>query len=345
MESIEAVLDLDKLRADIAVLEEQAAAPSLWDNPDEAQKITSGFGFLENTAGFGVNQSLIPYNESDTYGRVFLVGLLNTLLVAGVGAHRLPYALTAAMATIFPSIYVDVQVVLASPVARSTAPFIGPTGLPHMAGALGTGIFAGYVFVIPGLAAISIAGLLDIRLGDWLLYGVVFGLVTALVSTLLMRLLFSAGGFWNPETDEEVDEAMAEQEAADRADLTGEADTSEEALASSESEATAAKEQEGVRQLPLVVLMLPILVPLLLIALGAFAACGGDGDEDATDEPTSPESSATTDAPTDEPSSEVFEARMPSASRLAEALDELPETLELDYGGRFALRREVVRPS
>jgi general L-amino acid transport system permease protein len=51
----------------------------------EAQKITSGFGFLENTAGFGVNQSLIPYNESDTYGRVFLVGLLNTLLVAGVG--------------------------------------------------------------------------------------------------------------------------------------------------------------------------------------------------------------------------------------------------------------------
>jgi general L-amino acid transport system permease protein len=51
----------------------------------DAQNITSGFGFLENTAGFAVNQSLIPYNESDTYGRVFVVGLLNTLLVAGVG--------------------------------------------------------------------------------------------------------------------------------------------------------------------------------------------------------------------------------------------------------------------
>lgn len=50
-----------------------------------AQNITSGFGFLENTAGFAVNQSLIAYNESDTYGRVFVVGLLNTLLVAGVG--------------------------------------------------------------------------------------------------------------------------------------------------------------------------------------------------------------------------------------------------------------------
>src|SRR6476619_5862655 len=51
----------------------------------DAQKITSGFGFLENAAGFGISQSLIPYNESDTYGRVFLVGLLNTLLVAGIG--------------------------------------------------------------------------------------------------------------------------------------------------------------------------------------------------------------------------------------------------------------------
>src|SRR5262249_35678542 len=47
MESIEAVLDLEKMRADIAVLEEQAAAPSLWDNPDEAQKITSKLSHLQ----------------------------------------------------------------------------------------------------------------------------------------------------------------------------------------------------------------------------------------------------------------------------------------------------------
>lgn len=47
MESIEAVLDLDRMRADIAVLEEQAAAPSLWDNPDEAQKITSKLSHLQ----------------------------------------------------------------------------------------------------------------------------------------------------------------------------------------------------------------------------------------------------------------------------------------------------------
>ncbi len=51
----------------------------------ETQRITSGFGFLNNTAGFDVSQSLIPYAGSDTYTRVFLVGLLNTFLVSIIG--------------------------------------------------------------------------------------------------------------------------------------------------------------------------------------------------------------------------------------------------------------------
>jgi general L-amino acid transport system permease protein len=51
----------------------------------QSQRITSGFGFLSNTAGFDVSQSLIPYSGSDTYTRVFFVGLLNTLVVAIIG--------------------------------------------------------------------------------------------------------------------------------------------------------------------------------------------------------------------------------------------------------------------
>jgi general L-amino acid transport system permease protein len=50
-----------------------------------ARNIASGLGFFHNTAGFGVNLSLIPYDETDSYGRAFLVGLLNTLLVSGIG--------------------------------------------------------------------------------------------------------------------------------------------------------------------------------------------------------------------------------------------------------------------
>src|SRR2546421_3429133 len=51
----------------------------------EAQRITGGFGFLAYNAGFDVSQSLIPYSGSDTYTRVFFVGLLNTLLVSVIG--------------------------------------------------------------------------------------------------------------------------------------------------------------------------------------------------------------------------------------------------------------------
>ena len=51
----------------------------------ETQRITSGFGFLKNNAGFDVSQTLISYSGSDSYTRVFLVGLLNTLLVSVIG--------------------------------------------------------------------------------------------------------------------------------------------------------------------------------------------------------------------------------------------------------------------
>jgi peptide chain release factor 2 len=47
MGSIEAVLDLDRMRSAIAALEEQAAAPSLWDDPENAQKITSRLSHLQ----------------------------------------------------------------------------------------------------------------------------------------------------------------------------------------------------------------------------------------------------------------------------------------------------------
>ncbi|MCS3502783.1 general L-amino acid transport system permease protein [Bradyrhizobium japonicum] len=51
----------------------------------ENQHIAAGFGFLRNNAGFDVNQTLISYTGSDTFLRVFVVGLLNTLVVSVVG--------------------------------------------------------------------------------------------------------------------------------------------------------------------------------------------------------------------------------------------------------------------
>jgi general L-amino acid transport system permease protein len=49
-------------------------------------RIASGFGFWDQTAGFDISQTLIEYSSrGSTYGRAFWVGLLNTLLVAGIG--------------------------------------------------------------------------------------------------------------------------------------------------------------------------------------------------------------------------------------------------------------------
>src|SRR4051794_41700308 len=51
-----------------------------------AARIASGFGFLNNTAGFDVNQTLIPFSAAgSTHCEAFVVGLLHTPLVAGVG--------------------------------------------------------------------------------------------------------------------------------------------------------------------------------------------------------------------------------------------------------------------
>ena len=51
----------------------------------EARGISTGFAFLSEPSGFGILQSLIEFDESHTYGRTFFVGLLNTLLVSGLG--------------------------------------------------------------------------------------------------------------------------------------------------------------------------------------------------------------------------------------------------------------------
>jgi general L-amino acid transport system permease protein len=51
----------------------------------EKRGITSGFGFLNQPAGFDIVQTLVPYEMSMSHGRVLLVGILNTLLVSVLG--------------------------------------------------------------------------------------------------------------------------------------------------------------------------------------------------------------------------------------------------------------------
>ncbi|MGN0063933.1 MAG: GntP family permease [Nocardioides sp.] len=238
--------------------------------------ITGGFGEIMVEVGLLIGFGVLI---GSLLHRTGAFEKLVHLLVSRVGGRRLPYAMTTLLSTLMPSIYVDVQVVLASPVARSSAPHVGRRGLPRMASAVGAGIFCGYVFVIPGLAAISIAGLLEIRLGTWLLYGLVIGPVTAVLTTMILGLVLRTG-FWKDETDTEVDEALAEMEAADAAapGVRGAGARDAAVLGSGPDEnAPTAASVVGTggptrrHDLGLGVLLLPILVPLALIAFGAFA--------------------------------------------------------------------------
>jgi general L-amino acid transport system permease protein len=49
-----------------------------------ARGIPTSFAFLNQIAGFSLNQSVIPFTPLSSYGRALLVGLLNTLLVSAL---------------------------------------------------------------------------------------------------------------------------------------------------------------------------------------------------------------------------------------------------------------------
>ena len=52
----------------------------------EARGLGLGYGFLDDSAGFPVAESVIPYDPSRSFGYALLVGLLNPLTISLVGS-------------------------------------------------------------------------------------------------------------------------------------------------------------------------------------------------------------------------------------------------------------------
>jgi gluconate:H+ symporter, GntP family len=196
------------------------------------------------------------------------------LLIRLLGPRRLPYALSAALSTVFPSIYVDVQLVLAAPLARSAAPQLGRNGLPLLSGALTAGILVGYVFVVPGLGTVSIAGLLDIPLGTMLIYGLLIGPLTAVLTTFIFGRLLKMG-WWNPDKDETEVESLQEAEEALVHEHEDDAAGTGTGAGVDTEHGTGGGQAVLVKSPPLYISLLPVLVPLVLIAFGAVAEAAG----------------------------------------------------------------------
>lgn len=51
----------------------------------DARGLSLGYGFLSSPAGFPINDTVLPYSITDSYGRAFFLGILNTLRVSVLG--------------------------------------------------------------------------------------------------------------------------------------------------------------------------------------------------------------------------------------------------------------------
>ena len=90
-----------------------------------AQGIKSGFSFLSSSAGFDVLMTLIPFETTDSYFKIFYIGILNTILVSVVGiffatvigfifgiAHFSQNYLVKKLATVYVEVFRNIPVIL-----------------------------------------------------------------------------------------------------------------------------------------------------------------------------------------------------------------------------------------
>ncbi|WP_228004622.1 GntP family permease [Amycolatopsis sp. YIM 10] len=242
--------------------------------------IAGGFGEIMAEVGLLIGFGVLLGSLLHSMGAL---QKLVEMLMRGLGPRKIPHVLGVVLSTIFPSIYVDVQLVLAAPLARAAAPRMGRNGLAMMGGSLTAGILVGYVFVVPGLGTVAIAGLLHVPLGSMLVYGFVLGPLTVILTMLVYGWLLKRG-FWNAAKDE-----VADPVAAYATDNTAAADGATAAAVDAATTATTATDATDVdavaavaggaapvRRTPsLPVALLPIVVPLLLIATGAITEAAG----------------------------------------------------------------------
>lgn len=123
------------------------------------------------------------------------------------GPKGVPYALGLTIGTLLQSIFLDVLLVMSAPLARRIAPKLGKFGTAKMATAMAISLECGIVLMVPGVATVALAGLLQVPLGEMLIFGLLVIIPTILVSIFIMSF-FIQRGLWKPETDEE--QAVAE---------------------------------------------------------------------------------------------------------------------------------------
>ncbi len=232
---------------------------------ETVKAITGGFGEIMADVGlliaFGVLMGAI-LQQTGAFQR--LVELLLRLF----GPKRMPYALSLTIATALQSIFLDVLLVMSAPLARNLAKRIGKNGLPRIATAMAISLECGIVMMVPGVASLALAGLLEVPLGKMLLFGFCLIIPTVVIAVFIMSFLFNHG-WWDADRDESP--FLGEEESFNAPSIDPIVDTTGTTASAAGGGSVAVKAPAETRaQTSLLVLFAPMLAALLLIATGAI---------------------------------------------------------------------------
>ncbi|MET3920356.1 SLC13 family permease [Arthrobacter sp. UYEF20] len=179
---------------------------------ETTKTVMTGFGDIMTKVGLLIAWGVLMGAILNEMGAI---SKLVDKLLHVFGPKGVPYALGLTIGTLLQSIFLDVLLVMSAPLARRIAPKLGKFGTAKMATAMAISLECGIVLMVPGVATVALAGLLQVPLGEMLIFGLLVIIPTILVSIFLMNF-FIQRGLWNTETDEE--QAVAESPELEDAD-------------------------------------------------------------------------------------------------------------------------------
>lgn len=210
------------------------------------KSITTGFGDLMAEVGLLIAFGVLLGSLMASLGAI---ERLVDLLLRTFGPRALPYTFGATIGTVLQSIFADVLLVICAPLASRLSRDIGPHGAARMCAAMALGIEVGLVFVVPGVGAVALAGVLGLSFGKMFVFGSVTAVFT-IVTTLALFTTLAKRGLWNPRLDETEELPVADADHGDSL-------------------------RSGLP--PLRLSMAPLLLALGLIAFGAIMDMAGVG--------------------------------------------------------------------
>ncbi len=200
--------------------------------------IARGFGNILTTIGLPICFGVIIGKLLAESGGVEKIA--RTLIALTSKRERTPYAigLTAFISAI--PVFYDVVYVILAPIAKKMSK-VTKIDLPYFFGFITIGGAVAHCFIPPTPGPLAGAAILGVDIGAMILWGIIIGFPTALITYLIYSRILKISGFWKPETD--IKKSIEEKE----------------------------KEKEKEKKLPnFGISLIPIFLPLGLISLGTI---------------------------------------------------------------------------